>query len=148
MERYVSEPLPIPEFDAEDVTRADLVLTGVDHSGESYIGHVFIDNPDASYDTPRDAEHGYAGSFAVFGHAGCFGEEGHCDPSRRYTDEFDMRPPHPMTPITRTVVVTEALKRTGGEAVVTIVAADENEEEGRPSDALRFEEVRLLLYSD
>jgi len=148
MDRYVSEPLPIPEYDASDVSRADLVLTGVDHEGDSYIGHVYLDNPDASYETARELEHGYAGSFTVFGHAGCFGDEGHCDPKQRYTDEFDLRPPHPLTPITKTVVVTDALKRCANEVVVTIVAADENDEEGRPSDALDFQELRLLTYAD
>ena len=148
MKRYVSKKLPIPDYDPADVSRADVVLVGVDHEGDSFVGHVYLGNPKATYETERDPEQGYAGSFSVFGHAGCFGDKGHCDPRQRFTDEFDYRPPHPLTPLTKTVIVTEALKRCTGSVVVTIVAADETGEDGRPSDALEFQELRLLLYAD
>jgi tyrosinase len=113
VERFVSEPIRIAAAEEDDpiVSRADLVLFGVDHSGDSYEGRVFLNNPDADVDTPRDPAHGYAGSFTVFGHGGCYGEEGHCDPGQRTTDAFDRRPPHPLTPFTKTVVVSEALRR-------------------------------------
>ena len=76
--------------DVEELTRADLVFYGVDHSGPTYEARVFLNNPRArDADTARDAEQGYAGSFAVFGHSGCFGAEGHCLPDQRTTDEFD-----------------------------------------------------------
>ncbi len=60
-------------------TRADLVFSGVDHSETSYEVRVFLNNPTADASTPRTAEHGYAGRFVVFGHGGCFGDEGHCE---------------------------------------------------------------------
>ena len=59
--------------------RADLVFSGVDHSQTSYEVRVFLNNPTADASTPRTAEHGYAGRFVVFGHGGCFGDEGHCE---------------------------------------------------------------------
>src|SRR5215217_7560486 len=71
-------------------TRADLVFSGVDHSETSYEVRVFLNNPTADASTPRGAEHGYAGRFVVFGHGGCFGDEGHCeDPSQEQRGPTD-----------------------------------------------------------
>jgi hypothetical protein len=139
-----TKPLELPTFaDRDDVTRADLVFYDVDHSGPSYVAHVFLDEPRATEETPRDAEHGYAGSFTVFGHGGCYGDEGHCAPEQRFTDAFDVRARHPLTPQTKSVVVTEALApllldRTKTEVTVTVVSD--------VPDALRFDLVRLLTY--
>ena len=148
MNRYVSDPLTIAtEDEALDFTRADLVFYGVDHSGPSYEARVFMNNPDAGVDTPLDAEHGYAGMFTVFGHGGCYGDEGHCDTTRRTRDPFDLRPPHPLTPYTKTVIVTDALRRVGAtDVVVTVVAVVPGEAGPEPTDALRLERVRLLTY--
>jgi tyrosinase len=149
MERFVSEPIRLAEaHDAEVAfSRADLVFYGVDHSGESYEGRVFLDNPDAGLETPREADAGYAGSFFVFGHGGCYGDEGHCDTQLRTTDEFDLRPPHPLEPFTKTVIVTEALRRATGRAVVVTVVPVVAERGGpRLSEALRFTHVRVLTY--
>lgn len=150
MKRFVSEPLPVPELDPTQISRADVVFTGVDHSADSYEGRVFVGNRSANIDTPRDPDRGYAGSFTVFGHGGCFGEPGHCDPQLGYRDEFDVRPPHPLRPLTKTVRITEALKKraTNGEVVITVVAADGRGKRPTASDAMKFEELRLLVYSD
>jgi tyrosinase len=59
--------------------RADLTFYGLDHSGPSYEVRVFFNHRDAGPDTPLTAQAGFAGRFAVFGHGGCFGDEGHCD---------------------------------------------------------------------
>jgi hypothetical protein len=149
MERYDSpEPIPVPELEqGVEFSRADLVFTGVDHSGPSYEARVFLNNPEADLETPRDPEQGYAGSFAVFGHGTCYGEEGHCDPEREYRDEFDLRLPHPLQPLTKTVIIAEALNRVEGtEITITVVGAEHAGEEATPTDALRFGEVRLLVY--
>jgi tyrosinase len=149
MRRFRSQPLDVAA-DREDVTRADLVFYGVDHSLASYEARVFLDNPRASARTPRDAERGYAGSFTVFGHGGCYGEDGHCAPDERVSDEFDRRPPHALTPHTRTVTITEALKRTTGEqVVVTVVAVARETEQGTAElPGAICERVRLLAYQD
>src|SRR4029434_6079258 len=60
-------------------TRADLVFSGVDHSETSYEVRVFLNNPAADASTPRTPKHGSAGRLVVFGRAGCFGDEGHCE---------------------------------------------------------------------
>ena len=75
-------------------TRADLVFTGVDHSGGSYEVLVFLNNTAATDTTPHNIEQGYGGRFVIFGHGGCYGDVGHCDvPPARPPD--DLRSPHP-----------------------------------------------------
>jgi hypothetical protein len=128
-ERFVSQPLPMPAHTAEaDFVRADLQFHGVDHSGVSYEARVFLNRPDADANTPLETvdDGGYAGSFHIFGHGGCFGDLGHCDiPQERHPN--DKRLPHPLTPHTKSVIVTEALRRLrehtqANEFTVTVVA--------------------------
>ncbi len=145
MNRYVSDPMDLPEVDEDG--RVDLVFYGVDHSGPSYEARVFLNNPDATLDTPRNAESGYAGSFNVFGHGACYGEAGHCDPQTELHDDFDLRPPHPLEPLTKIVIVTNALRNIEGDTVtVTVVAAEHSGEQAAESDALAFEHLRMAAY--
>lgn len=109
--RLVSKPLEIPRRpDGSDYDHADLELHGIDHSGLSYRGHVFLNNTRANERTRLDASSGYAGTFHIFGHGGCFGDVGHCDVPTGPQDPFDYRLPHPLTPATRSIEITEALK--------------------------------------
>ena len=67
----------------------------IDPGRGSYEGRVFIGKkPPAGAGYDHDS---YAGSFYVFGHGDCWGEEGHCDvpPTR---DPFDLRLPHHLEP--------------------------------------------------
>jgi hypothetical protein len=109
--RLVTPPLEIPRRpDGRDYDHADLELNGIDHSGLSYQGRVFLNNPRANENTALDAAAGYAGSFHIFGHGGCFGDVGHCDVPTGPQDPFDYRLPHPLTPATRSIEITDALK--------------------------------------
>jgi tyrosinase len=102
--------------------RADLLLHGVDHSGATYEGRVFLNNPKADERTPTNLRSGYAGSFYIFGHGGCFGDEGHCDVEQRAPD--DPRGPHHLVPTDAVVDITEALRgamRKGSDLTVTVV---------------------------
>lgn len=152
MTPYRCDRIELPDADlVEEVTRADLVFYGVDHSGVSYEGQVYIDPPGDDPPPTRDPGLGYAGSFTIFGHAGCYGDAGHCLPNQGFRDEFDRRPRHPLTPFTRTVVVTDAIRRamhTGAtEISVTVVASVPPSEGGTVSDQpMRIESVRLLTY--
>jgi hypothetical protein len=150
VDRFTSEALELPELGQEDVAdfRADLIFYGVDHSGDSYDARIYLDAPDADQSTGRDHP-GYAGSFTIFGHGGCFGDEGHCDvPEER--DPFDVRPPHQLRAHTKTVDITDALRRCvdvtkDGQTVrVTVVAETVRE---RPNDVLAFDTVRLAVYT-
>jgi hypothetical protein len=143
--RFQSRPLDLPA-DREHVVRADLVFYGVEHSGPSYEARIFLDNPRANAETPRDAEKGYAGSFTVFGHGGCFGGEGHCAPKDRYVDAFDRRPPHPLTPETVAVTITESLGRISGDTVRVTVVPVVREAAGA-AEVVPCDQIRLVTYA-
>jgi hypothetical protein len=145
----IDEDLAQPEGES-DLARADLVFYGVAHSRGSYEGRVFFNNPDADAETPQDYEHGYAGSYWVFGHENCYGDPGHCDPDwGAAEDVVDFRRPHHLLPETALVDVTDALRNIAGLAdgiTVTVVAVRTTGygDEDRPP--LRFDHLRLLTY--
>src|SRR6266705_3259125 len=97
---YTSGPIKVgPLKDrTESLSRVDVVFYGIDHSGPSFEARIFLDNPGADASTPMDADHGFAGTFPIFGHGGCFGDEGHCEVPTRPVSAFDRRPPHQLTP--------------------------------------------------
>jgi hypothetical protein len=109
---YTSEKIHfnIRELEKE-FYRADLVLHGLDHAVPSYEGRIFINNPEAKYDTPTDLEHGYVGSYFVFGHGSCLGDAGHCDVHAE-RQRFDVIP-NPLRPYDLSVIVTDKLKELG-----------------------------------
>ena len=134
-------------------TRADLVFFGVDHSETSYEVRVFLNNPTADASTPRTAEHGYAGRFVVFGHGGCFGDEGHCEVPGEPRASTDLRLAHPLTPQTKLVTVTDALRRVLAEQEglrqVTLVPVSKDpslEQRGLTDSLFRFDGLELQTY--
>jgi tyrosinase len=146
--------LPYPtEAGASPFTRADLTFTGVDHSGGSYEVRLFLNNPGATADTARTAENGYAGRFTVFGHGGCYGDEGHCDVPVSSADPTDLRPTHPLTPQGTFVTITEALQRllAGGGRLATVtlvpVSITPRQADRKPApELLKFSDVSLQTY--
>lgn len=149
LDRFVSEPIELSDAArAGRYERADLIFDEVDHSLASYEGRVYINAPDATLTTGR-GHPAYAGAFHIFGHGGCFGDPGHCDVPVGQRDPFDLRAPHQLTPVTKVVIVTEALKRIVPSATdqssvrVTVVVAAP----GKPgNDYLAFSRLRLLTY--
>jgi hypothetical protein len=122
---YTSEPISAADIPLEDVSRVDIEFERVDDSGASFEGRVFLNNPEADENTELSLEKGYAGSFFIFGHGGCFGDEGHCEvDTDRPHDPYDPRRSHPMTPVETSVEATEAVRRTASEGeniTVTVV---------------------------
>lgn len=115
-----------PEITVErlgrEFRRADIEFEGVDHSGSTYEGRVFVNNPGADASTEPDADNGYAGSYYIFGHGGCYGDEGHCDVVPR--SPYDPRPPHMLSPTRKVVIATDAIRRAadaGESLTVTVV---------------------------
>src|SRR5215831_13783759 len=143
-----SKKVPIADI-APHFSRADLEFIGVDHSGASYEGRVFINNPRAHAGTEATAANGYAGSFYIFGHGGCFGDVGHCD-IHRTPDPFDPRPSHPLAPVKKVVIATDAVKRAMQQkadmslTVVPIVMSWT--EKSELDDVLKFDHVNLITY--
>lgn len=145
--------LPLRADSADPFTRADVVITGLDHSGVSYEVRLFLNNPDATADTPRDADHGYAGRLTVFGHGGCYGDLGHCDVPAPSTDPTDLRPAHPLTPLDTYVTITDALQRvftdSGALDTVTLVPVSitpRRSDRGPAPELLHFHDVSLHTY--
>ncbi len=136
-----------------DFGRADLIFEGVDHSQISYEVRVFLNNKRVDHTTEREVERGYAGRFIVFGHGGCMGGRGHCDPDYRQTSPFDHRPPHPLLPQTKIVHAAGALmhlyeagKPLKSVTMVPVLLAPNRKDRTLADGVFRFETVRLKLY--
>jgi hypothetical protein len=157
-ERFTSQPLKMPAHEPDaDFVRAELQFHDVDHSGLSYEARIFLNRPDADTGTPLETEDdgGYAGSFHIFGHGGCFGDVGHCDVPRDARRSNDLRLPHPLTPHTKTVIITEPLRRLRDQAdaatfTVTMVAEVYDVSDlplGRDiAEPLLFDSLSLVTY--
>lgn len=132
------------------MVRADLEVRCINHSGPSSEARVFFNKPDADENTPPDAASGYAGSFYVFGHGGCFGDVGHCDVPQGPRGPFDRLLPHPLTPQKRRIVVTEPLKRARDAAseglIVTVVTVASDSPVRAGEGLLGFEQLSLITY--
>jgi hypothetical protein len=153
MAPFVSNPSTVVlTAPSEPYVRADLELHGVDHSKASFEGRLFLNNPEAGPDTPTTDE-SYAGSFWIFGHGGCAGGEGHCEPSRELRP-FDFRAEHQLTPISKLVVITAKLRQLVPPArdfsvrIVPYVRPESAERlpSNLVTDLLHFERVDLLAY--
>jgi hypothetical protein len=152
MDRY-STPLDkafaVPVWEGQpDFQRADLQFHGVGHRGDSYEGRIFFDAPDATPATPLELDAGYAGSFYVFGHGPCLGDEGHCEVPAGPIHPFDYRSVHHLALQSMAVTVTEAVRRTiadgKSEFGVTVVPTNVHDEE--VGDILHFERLSLVTY--
>lgn len=128
--------------------RADIIFEGVDHSGISYEGRVFLNNPNADETTPTTSENGYAESFYIFGHGGCFGDLGHCDLSTKRS--YDKRGQQPLTPLSIRVDVTDTMKRivqNENQLTVTIVPMIHTPDDSLEMDnCLKFKKFNLEFY--
>jgi hypothetical protein len=120
---YTSEKIHLNIRDLEsEFYRADLIFHGLDHAAPSYEGRVFVNNPKANLNTTTDLEHGYVGSYFVFGHGSCLGDAGHCDVHAE-TQKFDVIP-NPLRPYNLSMMITDKLKvlgRTTDDFTVTVV---------------------------
>jgi hypothetical protein len=151
----VTLELPRPPQATDEFSRADLQFRGVDHSGPSYEARVFLDNDGADASTPLAEDEGYAGSFYVFGHGGCFGELGHCDVREAPKGVYDRRLAHPLSPQFKTVIVTDALRdlmrtsrRKSFRVTVVAVVPENPASRAGVADPLKFESVSLLVDQD
>lgn len=151
MERYVSPALRVPATtEGERHDRIDLELHGIDHSGRSFEVRVFVEDPQADTQTPitADNQH-YAGSFYVFGHGPCLGDEGHCDVPPGPVNAYDFSEPHPLAPKYRRLPITDAIrsKATGEMFTVTLVPLANHGGSYEGGDLLYFTRLSLVAYS-
>jgi hypothetical protein len=148
---YTSKPVSIDFANPNHrFASADLEILGIDHSQSSYEGRVFFNNPKADARTPKTLDQGYAGSFYVFGHGGCFGDVGHCEINKPI-DDFDFRDSHPLRPTQARIPVTTALKqfaKSSREISITIVpVVSAANELCDTKNVFRFEQMRFLTYN-
>jgi hypothetical protein len=146
--RYTSPPINLESLDP-DFSRADIEFHDVDHAGASFEAAIFLDNPNATETTPKVPHEGYAGSFHIFGHGGCYGDVGHCDVVvlRR---PFDPRRGHPLTPAKKAVIATEAIHtvlQRGRTVTVTVVPqVTSATEKCDVEDVLKFQRLAIVTY--
>jgi tyrosinase len=147
MQRWTSQPLPIPVDPDAPFKRLDLEFEGVEHDGSSFVALVYLNNEKASARTGRDETKGFAAGFTVFGHGVCWGDDGHCEVRRDPVSAFDRRAEHRLTPQNVTLDVTDAVKALGPveEVRVTVIAMSTGDPEAR-KDVLRFEALTLVTY--
>jgi hypothetical protein len=149
---FVSEPLPLPLHPSGvPFKRADLHFHDLDHSGASYEGRVFLNNPAATLRTRRTIADGYAGSFHIFGHPHCWGDAGHCAVPPGPLHGFDHRPPHHLVPQLHTLDVTQAIREltetSAREVTVSVLPVVRTGARSRIDDAqLRFSRLALVTY--
>ncbi len=137
----------------ESYTRADVELHRVDLAVPSYVGHLFVNRPDADRDTPLDHDEGYLGSFSVFGKVDCWGEtDEHCAPPRG--GRFDHRRSPPRYGKIRVRTPDGLLRRLAEEAegeltlnVVAVLPAREDYKDYEPADVLRFDRLSIVTYA-
>jgi hypothetical protein len=148
MQPFVSKPIGVTAANiGATYKRADLIFDGVDHSGASYALRVFFNNPAATDETGCSAENGYAGSVYIFGHGGCFGDEGHCDvPTERRP--FDRRPAHKLTPARMWIQVTDALRQLAQhEEEMTITVVHVATGHSDQDELMPFQKMSLVTYA-
>jgi tyrosinase len=146
-EIIVCEPVPAEvAVPAADFRNAEFEVGGIKHTGSSYEGLLYINNPAADGATGKDAEAGYVASFNVFGHGGCFGAEGHCDNREPERRRFDNRPLARSIRMKRRVTITDALRgaaQAGGEIQFTIVARTSDPD---PEGVLDVKRLSIVTY--
>ena len=133
----------------KDFARAEVRFEGLTPPDDSFEVRVFVNDPKANGKTKTDGNKNYLGSQHFFGHGGCFGAEGHCDPAPR--DIFDTRPKHHFDPIHVRLNVTKPLRELvrskdlgTKDAPVTLVVVDPDGKE-IPQSGLHFEGFSLVL---
>jgi hypothetical protein len=149
---YVSKELYLDITKLEnDFKRADIELHNVDHSGLSYEGRVFLNNPKADQKTKLTLDKGYVGSYHIFGHGGCYGDLGHCDiPKERR--KYDLRPSHHLKPQYKRIIITDALKKLGKNSnkfiisIVPFVPGKTSQSDSNSRDIIKFDKIGIITY--
>jgi hypothetical protein len=150
LKTYVSKELFLDINKLEnDFKRADIEIHNVDHSGPSYEGRVFLNNPKADQKTKLTLDKGYVGSYHIFGHGGCYGDLGHCDiPKER--EKYDLRPSHHLKPQYKRVIITDALRKLGkntNKFIISIVPfVPDKTSESNSRDIIKFDKIGIVTY--
>jgi tyrosinase len=131
-----------PEFN-----RAEVRFEGLTPPEKTFELRVFVNEPKANAGTPTYENPHYLGSQHFFGHGGCFGAPGHCEPLDR--DIFDLRPPHHYAPVNVRLNVSKRLRpllrqKNLRDVPITLVAVDAKGGE-IPYPGLTFEGLVIVI---
>ena len=128
--------------------RADLEFYGINHYRPSFVARIYFNDPEVDADSATEERDSYAGSFAIFGHQRCSGDEGHCD-VHPHARRFDDRPSHPLTRAFKRVIVTEALRRclTTEDLTITVIAASSDDTPQPDQPLLDFQGMQLTTFN-
>jgi hypothetical protein len=148
-EQHILGPIPVPEN--IDFTRADLEIYEINHYRPSFTVHIYLNAPaDQDLEPSHDS---HAGSFSIFGHQRCSGDQDHCT-VHPYTRRFDDRPSHPLTRAFKRVVITDALRRIAqsgaSELTITLVVTappDPNGDDSREA-ILDYAGLQLATFDN
>jgi hypothetical protein len=144
MQRWESQELALPPSD-QPFAEASLEFEDILHDGPSFTVYVYFDNPEVE-EQAGDSGEGYVGRFRVFGHGECWGDVGHCDLPRGPVHEFDVRAPHPLTPIDIGLDCTDALRALAGGNSVKVTTLAFSTDPDAAGDLLRFAGLTLVTY--
>jgi len=138
--------LPIASIDPTFV-RAELRFEGLTLPEATFELRVFAGEPKANASTAIENNVHYLGSQHFFGHGGCFGAPGHCEPIDR--DIFDLRPKHHYDPVRVRLNVTRRFRtliaqQQGREVPITLVAVDPKGQE-LITPGLHFEGLTIVI---
>jgi hypothetical protein len=148
MQRWTSKPLEFT-FTEAGLSRVMLEFEGVDHDGSTFTVLTYLNNPAVPDDAGRDESENFAAAFTVFAHGDCWGDVGHCEPTRDRVSEFDVRPEHPLTPANFAVDITDAVERlvtTERVRTLTVTALVTTADEDRTKEPLRFDALSLVVF--
>jgi tyrosinase len=150
---YVSKEIYIDITKLEnEFYRADIEIAGVDHSGSSYEGRVFLNNPYANQKTDLTLENGYVGSYHIFGHGGCFGGMGHCDIPTEPRRTSDYRPSHHLRPQYKRIIITDAFKKLGKNTnkftitIVPVLYGGSQSPQSETKEIIKFDRIGIITY--
>ncbi len=138
--RFTSKPMRL-ELGPNGLNfeRADIIIHGLDQSGDSFEGRVFLNNPKAGIETALDPKNGYAGSFSVYGYGFWPGE-----PNKSPADAKTIR-----APIDKDVIATDSIRAAATrnpEITVTIVPVFSRNPPEDAGHALKLEDVSIKVY--
>ncbi len=142
--RFVSEPIRL-QLGPKGLRfeRADIEFQGVDQSGPSFEVRVFINNPTADLETPPNSDHGYAGSFHVYGY-GIWPADIGKDRAQIAAESADVT----RAPIQKTLIATEAIRKAaaqGENITVTVVPVYPGNPPRDASDAFKLAKVNVTV---
>jgi hypothetical protein len=141
--RFISPPIRLKLGpNGLNFPRADIRVHGIDQSGRSFEGRVFLNNPNATLQTATTPENGYAGSFHVYGY-GVWPDDIARDPADLPAESDEIR-----APIEKDLIATEAVRRAaaqGSDVTVTVIPVYPGDPPADAAEALKLEGVSIEI---